>query len=395
MDDPLMNNRIYLDYSATTPPAGEVVVAVQDAFTESFGNASSLHSYGREARAILERGRRQIADSVQADPSEIVFTSGGTEANNWVVKTLAEEGKKSGKNHLISSPTEHHSVLDCCTYLAHRGFDVTWLKVNQYGRIDPDELRRAIRPTTCLITLMHVNNETGSITDIDHVAHTAAGCGVPFHSDAVQSFGKLAIDVSRIPVTALSFSAHKLYGPKGVGGIFLRKGTALDPLFHGGGQERGRRGGTENVPLAVGFGLAASLAEQFRESEYPRMQRLRKRLLEGLRVSIDGIVANTNLEDSLPHILNIAFDPHVVSIDGDILLMNLDMEGLAVSSGSACTSGSMKASHVLLAMGRDEQTSKTAIRFSLGRPTTEDEIDRAVEIVAGTIKKMKMAGAHL
>jgi cysteine desulfurase len=389
-----MKDHIYLDYSATTPLAGEVVRAVLDVFTQSFGNASSTHSYGREAHTLLEKGRRQVADVLKADPSEIVFTSGGTEANNWIVKTFAEEGKKKGKNHLITSPAEHHAVLDCCTYLASRGCEVTWLPVREHGAIDPDELRKAIRPTTCLVTFMHVNNEVGSISDLAHIAHISAEYGIPFHSDAVQSFGKLPIDVNLIPVTALSFSAHKLYGPKGIGGVYLRKGTALGPLFHGGGQERGRRGGTENVPLAVGFGVAAHLAEKYREPEYPRMQRLRRRLLEGLRASIDGIVVNTPLENSLPHVLNIAFDSHVVRIDGDVLLMNLDMEGLAVSSGSACTSGSMKASHVLLAMGRDEQTAKAAIRFSFGRQTTNDEIDHAVEIVVRVIDRMKTAGVR-
>lgn len=384
-----MKKQIYLDYSATTPPAEEVIKAMQDVFVHTFGNPSSIHSYGRDARNLLEKARGQVASVLKAEPGEIYFTSGGTEANNWAVKGFAEEGKKKGKNHIITSLVEHDSVLTCCRYLASQGYEVSLLPVCKDGVVDPETLRNAIRPTTGLITLMHVNNEIGSITNIARIARIAVEAGVSFHSDAVQSLGKLPIDVGVHPVTAFSLSAHKIFGPKGLGALYVRKGCTLEPYIHGGGQERGRRAGTENVALAAGFGVAALLAEEIRAVECLRIQQLRQRLLKGLQASLDGIIVNSPLESSVPHILNISFDPLKSPLDGEVLLMNLDLEGIAISSGSACTSGSIEPSHVLLAMGRNEQTAKTALRFSLGRFTTEDDIDRAVVIVVNIVNKIR------
>lgn len=380
--------RIYLDYAATTPLAIEVFEAMRPYFLEKFGNASSFHKFGQEAKAVLEESRSKIAKLIGVNSGELYFVSGGTEANNTAIKGIAIKSKRIGKNHIITSKVEHHAVLDTCEYLERNGFAITYLNVDKDGFVDPSDVKAAITEKTCLISIMLVNNETGVIMPVREIGEIAKQNSIPFHTDAVQAFGKIPVNVNDLNVDLLSLSAHKLYGPKGVGAIYVRKGIELEKIFHGGGQERGFRAGTESVPLAFGFARAAELATSNLENEFSRIMKLKNTFLENLKRLIPHFIINGDIENTVPNILSISFDSSKIKLDGEALLLNLDLEGIAVASGSACTSGSVKPSHVISAMGRDLETAKSTIRFSFGKLTTEDEIRTVLEILLRIINRI-------
>ena len=379
--------RIYLDHNATTPVHPQVLEAMIPYLTEQFGNGSSIHTYGREARNAIDDAREQVAALINAkSPSEIVFTSTGTEADNYAIKGLAElqQSRNSG-NHIITSSIEHHAVLHTCQYLEKHGFEVTYLPVDRYGRIQLDDLREAIRDTTILISIMHANNETGTIEPIAEICEIAQERRVPVHTDAVQSVGKLPVDVQALGINMLSLSAHKIYGPKGIGVLYLRRGTRLENLLHGGSHERNRRAGSENVPSIVGLGEAAALAKKEREANVEHLEQLTDKLRQGLHERINYIHENSYPENSLPGTLNISFE----YIEGESLILRLDMEGICVSTGSACTSGSMEPSHVLAALGLPPRLAQGTVRFSLGKDNTEAEIDEVIEKVPKIVEQMR------
>ena len=379
--------RIYLDHNATTPLHPEVLEAMTPYLTDRFGNGSSIHAYGREARNAIDTAREQVADLIGAkSPSEIVFTSSGTEADNHAIKGLAElQRSRNGGNHIITSAVEHHAVLHTCQHLEKHGFEVTYLPVDRYGRIHTDALREAIRETTISISIMHANNETGTVQPIAEVAEIAATHSISLHTDAVQSVGKLPVDVQELGISLLSLSGHKLYGPKGIGVLYMRRGTRLENLMHGGSHERNRRAGSENVPAIVGLGAAAQIAKTNREIYVGHLDRLTQKLRDGLHKRLDGLYENGHPDHCLPGTLNISFE----FVEGESLILRLDMEGICVSTGSACTSGSMEPSHVLAALGLRPQLAQGTVRFSLGRDNTEVEIDEVIEKVPEIIEQMR------
>ena len=379
--------RIYLDHNATTPVHPEVVEAMLPFMTEQFGNGSSIHTYGREARNAIDDAREQVAALINAkSPSEIVFTSTGTESDNYAIKGIAElQQSRRGGNHIITSSIEHHAVLHTCQYLEKRGFEVTYLPVDRYGRVQLDDLREAIRDATILISIMHANNETGITEPLAELCEIAQEHRIPVHTDAVQSVGKLPVDVQALGVSMLTLSAHKIYGPKGIGALYVRRGTRLENLLHGGSHERNRRAGSENVPSIVGIGKAAALAKKDRAATVEHLNQLTGKLRQGLHESIDYIHENSDPENSLPGTLNISFE----YIEGESLILRLDMEGICVSTGSACTSGSMEPSHVLAALGLPPQLAQGTVRFSLGKDNTEAEIDEVIEKVPKVVEQMR------
>ncbi|MFN3134730.1 MAG: cysteine desulfurase family protein [Candidatus Kryptonium sp.] len=382
--------RVYLDHSATTPVDPAVVEVMIPYFTEIFGNPSSVHQFGREARVAVEEARKEIADFINAEPSEIIFTSGGTESDNFAIFGVALAGFKNGKNHIITSKIEHHAVLDACIYLQKNGFDVTFLEVGSDGVVDPDDVRRSITPRTCLITIMHVNNEIGTIQPIWEIGKIAREHEIPFHTDAVQSFGKVEVDVKNLNVDLLSASAHKIYGPKGVGFLYVRKGIQIEKFHHGGSQEAGRRAGTEAVPLIVGFGKAVKICKGRMGYDYEHIRKLREHMVDGIYKSFAGfddvLILNSPLDRAIPHILNFSINSSKIEVDADALIYGFDLRGVAISNGSACTSGSLKPSHVILALGRDEKTALATVRFSFGRSNTVDDVDYAVEVFAEIVR---------
>lgn len=379
--------RIYLDYNATTPLHPEVRDAMMPYLTEAFGNGSSIHAYGREARNAIDTAREHVAELIGAkSPSEIVFTGSGTEADNHAIKGFAELQKSRGEgNHIITSSVEHHAVLHTCQYLDQRGFEVTYLPVDRYGRIDAEQLKSAIRDTTVLISIMHVNNENGTIQPLEKICEIGIEHEIPVHTDAVQSVGKLDLNVQDIGVNLLSLSAHKIYAPKGIGVLYIRRGTRLANLVHGGSHERNRRAGSENVPAIVGLGVAAELANKDREEYALHLDKMTQRLRKGLDTNIDKIHYNGHPDHCAPGTLNVSFE----SVEGESLILRLDMEGICVSTGSACTSGSMEPSHVLAALGLPPRLAQGTVRFSLGRNTTEEEIDTVIEKLPNVIKQMR------
>jgi cysteine desulfurase len=376
--------RIYLDYAATTPTHPEVVKAMLPYFTEAFGNPSSLHSYGQEAKGAIEEARAKVAELIGAQNGEIVFTSGGTEADNFALKGVAyaNEGKGS---HIITSAIEHHAVLEACRFLERRGFEVTYLPIDRYGLVDPDNVRRAITDKTILISVMQANNEVGTIEPIVEIGKIAGEAGVYFHTDAVQTVGHIPVNVNELGVDLLAMSAHKLYGPKGIGALYIRKGTKLVSFMHGGEQERRRRAGTENVPGIVGFGRAAELAQQEMGEEAKRLTHFRDRLIKGLLERIDHTHLNGHPVARLPNNVNISVD----FVEGESMLLNLDLEGICVSTGSACSSQSLEPSHVLLAMGLSHEQAHGSLRFSLGKWTTEEGVDRVLEVLPRVVAKLR------
>ncbi len=379
--------RIYLDYNATTPLRPEVRDAMMPYLTEAFGNGSSIHAYGREARNAIDTAREQVAELIGAkSPSEIVFTGSGTEADNHAIKGLTELQKSRGEgNHIITSSVEHHAVLHTCQYLEQRGYEVTYLPVDRYGRIRTEQLRSAIRETTSLITIMHVNNENGTIQPLEEICEIAQEHEIPVHTDAIQSVGKLDVNAQELGVNLLSLSGHKIYAPKGIGVLYIRRGSRLANLVHGGSHERNRRAGSENVPAIVGLGIAAELAKQDRETYLQHLTKLTNRLREGLNANIERLHYNGHPDYCAPGTLNVSFE----SVEGESLILRLDMEGICVSTGSACTSGSMEPSHVLAALGLPPRLAQGTVRFSLGRNTTEAEIDTVIEKLPKVIKQMR------
>lgn len=378
--------RIYLDYSATTPVHPDVVSAMLPYFTEKFGNASTIYSFGREARKAVEEAREIFAGMIGADQSETIFTSGGTESDNHAIRGVAYANKGKG-NHIISCKLEHHAVLSTCHLLEKEGFKVTYLPVDKDGLVSLEEIKNAITDKTILITIMMANNEIGVIQPVAEIGKVARERGVLFHTDAVQAFGSLPIDVEKMNIDLLSVSAHKLYGPKGVGVLYFKKGVKLDKLIHGGEQEKRRRAGTENVAGIVGLGKACEIAKSEMGKESKRLTALREKLIKGLFKGIPEIVLNGHAEKRLPNNVNIS----VKYIEGESMILNLDLEGICASTGSACTSGSLSPSHVLTALGISAEHSHGSIRFSLGKFTTEEEIDivlvKMPEIV-GRLRKL-------
>ncbi|MBI2849800.1 MAG: cysteine desulfurase NifS [Chloroflexi bacterium] len=376
--------RIYMDYAATTPARPEVVQAMLPYFTEAFGNPSSIYSYGQEAKAAVDQARTRVANLIGAREEEIVFTSGGTEADNTALVGVALANESKG-NHIITSAIEHHAVIETCEFLEKRGFTATHLKVDKYGLVDPDDVRKAITSKTVLISVMHANNEIGTIQPIAELARIAREAGVYFHTDAVQTTGHIPLDVNQLGVDLLSMSAHKFHGPKGVGALYIKKGTPLTPFLHGGGQEKRRRSGTENVPGIVGLGLAAELARLEMDGEVRRLTGLRDRLIAGLMERIDHVRLNGHATKRLPNNVNVS----VEYVEGESMILNLDLEGICASTGSACSSGSLEPSHVLLACGLLHEQAHGSLRFSLGKWTEEGDINRVLDVLPGIVSKLR------
>jgi cysteine desulfurase len=377
-------HRIYLDSNATTPVRPEVVAAMLPVFTEDYGNPSSIHWYGQHAKALMDDARVQVARLINADTSEIVFVSGGTEADNLAIRGIAESQKSKGR-HIITSSIEHHAVLHTARDLEKQGYEVTWIKVSSDGLIDPEDVRRAIRPDTILISVMHANNEIGTIQPIEEIGKIAEAADIYFHSDGVQSTGKIPVDVKTLKVDLYSISAHKIHGPKGVGALFIKKGTVLKPLLTGGGHERNRRSGTENVAGIVGFGVAAKMARERLSSEMVHVRELRDRLESGLKQHIDLIRVNAEGAPRLPNTSNIMVD----YAEGEGLVISLDLKGVAVSTGSACSSGSLEPSHVLTAIGRTPDEAHGSLRFSLNSMNTVEDVDYVVEILPRIVDRLR------
>jgi len=375
---------IYLDYNATTPCDPRVVEAMLPFFREHFGNPSSLHRLGQAARQMVEKARSVIARSIGARDEEIVFTSGGTESNNLAIRGVAQALRKKG-NHLVTSSIEHHAVLNVFRALEKEGFVVTYLPVDREGLVHPEDLKKALRPETILVSIMHANNETGVIEPIEELSRIVREHGAVFHTDAVQTVGKIPIWVDDLGVDLLSASAHKFYGPKGVGFLYIRKGTRLVPQILGGHHERGRRAGTENVPGIVGMAKALEIAQDEMHEEARRVGALRDRLEEELQARIPDIVIVSRGASRLYNTSLVL----VEYVEGESLLLNLDFEGICVSSGSACTSSSLEPSHVLLACGYPHALAHGSIRFSLGKWTTEEEISRVVAVFPGIVEKLR------
>lgn len=378
------STRIYLDHSATTPVDPAVVEAMLPYFTKTFGNASSIHSFGQDAKVALEDARRQLADLIGADPGELVFTSGGTEADNWAIKGAAYffEGRKK---HIVTSAVEHHAVLYTCKYLEKRGFEVTYVPVDEYGMVQPERVADAIRPDTLLVSVMHANNEIGTINPIGEIAEAAHEKGVWLHTDAVQTVGKIPVNVRDLDVDLLSLSGHKIYGPKGIGALYIRRGLQLEKFLHGGRHERDRRAGTENVPGAVGLGKAAEICRQRMEADLAHLRALAQELQSQIEETIPGVRLNGHPTQRVPGILNFSFE----GVESDSLLLSLDLKGVAVSNGSACTSGTVEPSHVIKALGLGNHLANSAIRFSLGRGNTSEEIDRAVTALQEVLERLR------
>jgi len=377
--------RIYLDHNATTPLDPLVLEAMLPYLREGFGNASSIHAEGREARKTLEGAREVIASLLGARAAEtIVFTSGGTEADNLAIKGVAFALKEKG-HHIVTSAVEHPAVLQTLRFLETQGFEVTSVPVDREGSLDLEAFRQALRPETILISIMHANNETGVLFPLEEIGRIAKERGILFHTDAVQSFGKVPVNVETLQVDLLSLSAHKLYGPKGIGALYIRPGVRMVALHHGGHQERNRRGGTENVAFAVGFAKAAELASSRMADEERRLRHLRDRLEAGILARIEGVRVNGRSAPRLANTSSLAFE----GVDTESLLIGLDLEGIAASSGSACSSGSFEPSHVLAAMGVPKGWG--ALRLSLGKGNTEEEVNRVLDILPSLVERLRAA----
>ncbi len=372
--------RTYLDNNATTPVLPEVLEAMRPYFAEHFGNASSIHHHGQETRAAVERARESVADLLGCRASEIVFTSGGTEGDNLAIFGLAKPG-----DHIITSTIEHHAVMNACKHLEEKGCEATSIPVDGRGRVDPDDVKRALRPKTKLITIMTANNETGVVQPVEEIGKVAAEADVYFHTDGVQAAGKIPIDVNKIGCDLLTISGHKIHAPQGIGALYVRKGTLLEAMLYGGSHERTRRAGTENVPGIVGLGRAAELARAaFERGDDQKMSEMRDRLEKELR-QIEAAGLNGEGAPRVPNTANIYFD----YIEGEALVIALDLKGLAVSTGAACSSGAIEPSHVLTAMGLRPDRARASIRFSLGKQNTADDVDFALSLVPETVARLR------
>lgn len=377
-------SQIYMDYAATTPVDPRVKEAMDPYFTEKFGNPSSIHQFGQDALEAIENARIQVAQLIHAEPEEVVFTSGGTESDNSALFSAYYAFRDKG-NHVITTAIEHHAVLHCCAFLEKLGAKVTYVQPDFEGIVHVEDIEKAITPSTVLISVMHANNEIGTIQPVEEIGQLAKTQGILFHTDAVQTVGHIPVDVQKMQVDFLSLSAHKLYGPKGVGALYVRKGTPFVPFLHGGGQENGRRSSTHNVPGIVGLGKAAEIAREEMEEESRRIAKLRDGLLQALQSRISGIHLNGHRTSRLPNNLNISVD----HVEGESLLMNLDLEGIAVSSGSACSSASQEPSHVLTAIGLSPERARETVRLTLGRFTTETECNRVVEAMSEIVARLR------
>ncbi|HLK53264.1 MAG TPA: aminotransferase class V-fold PLP-dependent enzyme [Candidatus Angelobacter sp.] len=373
--------RVYLDNNATTPVLPEVFETMRPFYLEQFGNASSIHHYGQHARAAVERARASVAALLNARPAEIVFTSGGTEADNQGIFGLVQRG-----DHVITSTIEHSAVMNSCKRLEQMGCEVTFVPVNGKGEIDPEEVRKSLRTNTRLISVMMANNETGVIQPVEEIGKIAQEADVFFHTDAVQAAGKIPIDVKKIACDALSISGHKIHAPQGTGALFIKKGTLIQPLIYGGSHERQRRAGTENLPGIVGIGKAAELATHWLESGgASEMSAMRDRLQDSILNAMDDVGVNGMGASRVPNTTNLWFD----HVEGEALVIALDLRGLAVSSGAACSSGAIEPSHVLLAMGLPHQRARASIRLSLGKQTTQEDIDFAIKVIPETVGRLR------
>lgn len=376
--------KIYFDYAATTPTDPEVVEAMIPYFTDKYGNPSSIHSFGQEGRAAIMSVREKVASLLGADPEELIFTSGGTESDNFAIKGVAYANEHKG-NHIITSSIEHHAVIEPCEFLEKRGFDLTYLPVDKYGLVDPDDVKKAITDKTILISVMHANNEIGTIQPIAEIGKIAKKRKIYFHTDSVQTFGHLPINVDELNIDLLSVSAHKLYGPKGIGALYVRKGTRMTPFIHGGGQERNRRASTENVPGIVGFGKAVEIAKDEMDEEAKRLTILRDKLIESILEEIEHVRLNGHPTQRLPNNVNLSLE----FLEGESMLLSLDMEGIAASTGSACSSSTLEASHVLLATGLSHELAHGSLRLTLGRYTSEEDIAHVLEVLPRIVERLR------
>jgi cysteine desulfurase len=376
--------KIYLDYAATTPTDPMVVQAMLPYFTDYFGNPSSLHGFGQETKQAVETARQKIASFIGAKPEEIIFTSGGTESDNTALIGVAHAKKNKG-THIITTAIEHHAVLETCRFLGKEGFRVTYINVDAQGLVDPSAVEKAISKDTILISIMHANNEIGTVQSIAEIGRIAREKGIHFHTDAVQTFGHMPINVDDLHVDLLSASAHKLYGPKGVGILYVKKGTRFTPFLHGGYQERGRRASTHNVPSIVGFGKAVEIAGEEMELETKKLLSLRDRLIRGITESIEDSYLNGHPTRRLSNNVNVS----IAFIEGESMILNLDMEGIACSTGSACTSSSLEPSHVLMAIGLPHELAHGSLRFSLGKYSSEEDVDRVLMVLPNIVKKLR------
>ncbi len=375
--------RIYLDNAATTAVSPEVMEAMLPYFTGVYGNASSIHGFGREAKRAIETARRQVMKALNiAAPQEIYFTAGGTESDNWAIKGIA---LAKGSGHIITTIIEHHAVLHTCQWLEKQGFDVTYLPVDEYGRVTAAQVEKEMREDTILVSVMAANNEVGTIQPIAEIGKICRERGVLFHTDAVQAVGAIPLDVQAMNIDLLSLSGHKLHGPKGAGALYVRKGVKIDTLLHGGAQERGFRAGTENVPAIVGLGKAIEIAQANLADNAARMTALRQRLIDGLMARVPGTRLNGHPTERLPGNANLSFD----KVEGEALLLRLDLVGVAGSSGSACTSGTLDPSHVLLALGLTQAQANGALRLTIGTDTTQEEIDQVLEILPPIVEDLR------
>ncbi|MCH8208352.1 MAG: cysteine desulfurase [Nitrospinae bacterium] len=378
------NKRIYLDHSATTPVDPEVIEAMSSAMAENWGNPSSIHANGRGAKYMIEEAREKVAGLMNASPDEIHFTSGGTEADNWALRGVAHALKEKG-NHIITAETEHPAVIDSCKELNKEGFETSYVPVDRRGSIHPHDLEAEIRPETILVSLMHSNNEIGTINLVHKYAEVAHEAGVLIHTDIVQSYGKVPIDVTQLDVDLASVSSHKIYGPKGVGALYIRAGVEIEQIMFGGHQERNRRGGTENVPGIVGFGRAAELRASRLEDDSIKLKRLAGRFYEEIEEAVGDVEMNGHTSRRIPGHLSLRFG----GVDGEALLMNLDTNGISASAGAACSSGAIKMSPVLKAIGLSESEALGTLRLSLGRDNSEDEIGTAVEAIKKQVERLR------
>lgn len=377
--------RVYFDYNATTPLAPAVLDAIACAAQDLFGNASSVHHFGQQAKSALDDARSAVAALIRADPSEVIFTSGGTEADNFAIRGAAEAAEPAPRRHLVASAIEHEAVLNTLKALARRGWRTTLIPVDQTGIVSPERVREALSDDTVLVSVMHANNEIGTIQPIAEIAKAVHERGALLHVDAVQTVGKIPIDVGTLGVDLLALSAHKFNGPKGAGVLWVKRGTRLQPLLTGGKHERNRRAGTENVPAIVGLGVAATLAAQKMTVEAARVGALRDRLESGILARVPGTAVNGSRASRVPNTTNISFD----HVEAESLLIALDLEGVAVSTGSACSSGTLAPSHVLRAMGFSSHRAQNSLRFSLGLFSTDEEVDRVLAVLPALVGKLR------
>ncbi len=376
--------RRYLDYSATTPVKKEVLDEMIPYFTETFGNASSIHTFGQKAKEVIEESRVKVAKIINAKESEIFFTSGGTESDNWALKSIAKINRNKGK-HIITTKIEHHAILHSCETLEKEGYEITYLDVDEYGYIDIEELKNSIRKDTIIISVMFINNEIGTIQNIKEIGLIAKDNDVLFHTDAVQALGNIKIDVNELNVDLLSISSHKIYGPKGVGALYIRRGVRIVPFIDGGAQERKKRAGTENIPAIVGFAKACEIAEKNLDSHIEKLSNLRDDLIEKILNNIDDVKLNGPRDNRHPGNVNVAFK----YIEGEALLLMLDAVGIAASSGSACTAGSLEPSHVLMSIGLGHEIAHGSLRLTVGDFTKSEDIDFIVENLVRIVQTLR------